>query len=236
MGQSSRSLSRYSAGEMMVEIYGREIETVAVVDDETRSRESLLMCVDDSPVSSFSVLGPLPQMTTTYQLIASRAQGCICDHDLQKQGDYAQFSGAALAAWNNRHDLPSILCTRYLDSQMPSIRGYLKDIPVLCKPDQLEHPEEIMDAFRLCVAELNGSFVPERRSWRTQVVVEQLDTGDRTISVSLPAWQVDDWVRVRIDDVPLHLRGDLKIGFWTYVRANIGESRPEFLYIDWSTE
>ncbi len=219
----------------MLELGGRRIETVAIVDDDPKSRDSLAMCVDDSPIKPFPLGGPLGSIEAVYRLIQSEAQGCICDHQLQTRGPYARFSGAELAAWNNRHGLPSVLCTRFIesDTQMPLIRGYLKDLPVLRRPEQLEEPEHILEALEVCVAELSGSLTPERRSWRTQVVVEQLDAMDRTLSVSLPAWQVDDPVRVRIDDVPAGLRDRLKIGFWTFVRANVGESQPELLYIDW---
>ena len=217
---------------------GRQIETVAIVDDDPTSRESLAMCVNDSAVNSYQLGGPLGGIEAAYQVIESKAQGCICDHQLQTRGAYAGFSGAELAAWNNQHDLPSILCTRFIgtDPQMPVIRGYLKYLPVLCRPDQLEEPEHIIKALEACASELSGSFTPERRSWRTQIVVEQLDIDDRTVLVSLPAWQVDDPVRVRWDDVPCSLRDRIRIGFWTFVRANIGATQPELLYIDWPTE
>lgn len=222
----------------MLEVGGHQIQTVAIVDDDIASRTSLAMCVEASPVSSFLVEGPLAELEAAYRLIQSQAQGCICDHQLQAKGPYADFSGAELAAWNNQHALPSILCTRYFgsDAQMPLIRAHLKYLPVLCTPEQLEEPEDIMEAFELCASELDGSFSPARRSWRTQVVVEALDRKDRTVSFSLPAWQVDNPVRVRIDDVPVNLHGKLKIGHREFVRANIGATQPEFLYIDWQTE
>ena len=219
----------------MLEIGGRQIETVAIVDDDTQSRASLVMCVNDSQLNSYPVAGPLEDVETAHQLIASEAQVCICDHQLQTQGRYAHFSGAQLASLNNQHNLPSILCTRYLDTQMLFIRGYLKNLPVLRRPEQLEEPEDIVHAVEACASELNGSFTPKRRSWRTQIVVEQVDLMDRTVSVSLPAWQVDDPIRVRIDDVPLRLQDNLKLGYWMFVRANIGETQPELLYIDWSS-
>ena len=152
----------------MLAVGGRQIETVAIVDDDPASRAALAMCVDDSRVNSFPVDGPLDELEAAYRLIESEAQGCICDHQLQAHGLYARFSGAALAAWNNRHGLPSVLCTRFLgsDAQMPLIRGYLKDLPVLRKPEQLEEPVDIVEAFDDCVSELSGSFRPERRSWR----------------------------------------------------------------------
>ena len=43
----------------MLEVTGRRIETVAIVDDDARSRESLMMCVDDSPLESCAINGPL---------------------------------------------------------------------------------------------------------------------------------------------------------------------------------
>jgi len=221
----------------MLEVGNYRIETVAIVDDDARSRASLAMCVDDSEVTSYPVDGPLAEVATAHQAIASRAQGCICDHQLQAQGQYAFFSGAELAAWNNRQALPSILCTRFLgnDSQMPIIRGYLKDLPALRRPDQLQEPADLVEALAACALELSGSFRPERRSWRTQVVVEHVDPDDRTILLSLPAWQIDDTIRVRVGDVPSELHHKLRIGYRAFVGANIGEAQPELLYIDWQT-
>lgn len=219
----------------MLDVGGNRIETVAIVDDDSASRASLAMCVNASPASTFLVDGPLMEVISAHRLIRSEAQGCICDHQLQAKGLYARFSGAELAAWNNRHDLPSILCTQYFgsDAQMPHIRGYLKHLPVLCTPEQLQEPEDIVEAFETCVSELIGEFIPERRSWRTQVVVEELDGKDRTVSVSLPAWQVDDSIRVRVEDVPENLQNELRIGYRRFVRANIGTTQSELLYIDW---
>jgi hypothetical protein len=223
----------------MLEVAGYQIETVAIVDDDESSRASLTMCVDDAPVDPYPIDGPLAEgVEAAFRSISAEAQGCICDHQLQTGRKYAFFSGAALAAWNNQHDLPSILCTRFLgsDSQMPIIRGFLKHIPVLRRPEQLEGPDDIVGALRACASELSGTFTPQRRSWRTQVVVEHMDPNDRTVSLSLPAWQVDDPIRVRIDDVPSRLHEVMKIGYRTFVRANIGETHQELLYIDWQTE
>ena len=222
----------------MLEVLGYKIETVAIVDDDESSRASLAMCVGEAPVNPYPVEGPLAAgIEAAHRSIAAGAQGCICDHQLQTTGQYAFFSGAALAAWNNQHALPSILCTRFLgnDSQMPIIRGFLKHLPVLRRPEQLEEPDQIVEALTACASELGGSFAPHRRSWRTQVVVEHVDPNDRTVSLSLPAWQVDDPVRVQINDIPSHLHEMMKIGYRTFVRANIGEIQQEFLYIDWQT-
>lgn len=222
----------------MLVLGGREIVRVAIVDDEPTSRAALAMCVDDSPLESLALAGPLGELATAFGMIEQEAQGCICDHQLQAHGPYAQFSGAELAAWNNQRGLPSVLCTRYLgkSTEMPMIRGRLRHLPVLRTPDQLEQPEQIVKALEDCVSELGGSFSPERRSWRTQVVVEQFDRNDRTVLVSLPAWQVDDPVRVRIDDVPTSLHDGLGVGSRMFARANIGTAQKELLYIEWPSE
>lgn len=237
VARRSRSSSQYSDGEFLTELNNIPIETVAIVDDESKSRSSLSMCVEDSPFHPCEIDGPLREIQNAHQLIASKAQGCICDHQLQSPARYADFSGAELAAWNNQHGLPSLLCTRFLgtDTQMPLIRAYLQHIPVLRKPDQLEEPEQIREAFGVCVRELSGSFTPERRSWRTQLVVEELDRKDQTISVSLPAWQVDGAIRIRMGDVPHDLLCSIGIGSRTFVRANIGAEDQELLYIDWQS-
>ena len=62
----------------MLKLGNHRIETVAIVDDDPRSRASLGMCVQGAPVSPFPIEGPLTEgLEAAYRLIAAAAQGCI---------------------------------------------------------------------------------------------------------------------------------------------------------------
>ena len=75
---------------------------------------------------------------------------------------------------------------------------------------------------------------PEERLWRTQLFVETDVSADGTFEVSLPAWQCDDLVEIRMVDVPLAVRASIKKGVRGYARANVGTDEVVKLRIvDW---
>ena len=75
---------------------------------------------------------------------------------------------------------------------------------------------------------------PEERPCRTQLFVETDVSVDGMFKVSLPAWQCDDLVEVRMTDVPLAERASIKHGVRGFARANIGTDEVAELRItDW---
>ena len=215
----------------MWQIRSRCIATVAVVDDDAGSRESLGWLLSDAGLEIHELTGPLSTVDEESAALPGAAHAVICDHNLSARANYATFAGAELVASATKHGFPAILCTRYAATDILIIRPLLPYIPVLLPPNELREPEELHDAFVDCVAELAGDVPPERKPWRTQLVVEQVDDTDRTFCVSLPAWDIDQVVRLRLDDVPADLRRAIKIGFRSYAMANIGADRTDRLFV-----
>lgn len=219
----------------MWQIGSHSIATVAVVDDDAGSRESLGWLLSDAGLEMHELKGPLSTVNKECAALPKAAHAVICDHNLSARANYATFAGAELVASVTMHGFPAILCTRYAATDILAIRPLLPYIPVLLPPNELREPEELHDALVECVAELAGNILPERKPWRTQVVVEQVDNTDRTFCVSLPAWEIDQVVRLRLEDVPEDLRDDIKIGYRSYAMANIGTDRMDRLYIrEWT--
>lgn len=217
----------------MLSVGSQQIQTVAVVDDDENSRQSLGWPLEDADLAMHPVDGPLSDIPETCAMIRNTAQALICDHHLSGSSNYATFSGAELVAASILQGMPSVLCTRYAAADILAIRPFLAHIPVLLPPNRLNEPDDLHRALADCIAELDGRVPPERKPWRTQLVVERIDDGDDTFYATLPAWQTDQAIRMRLSDVPDDLRSDVRIGFRFHAMANIGEERPERLFVTW---
>lgn len=207
-----------------------DVRRIGLIDDEPGSRQSLSWVVNDASLESVPYEGPLPSLDDCLSMIASTSDALICDHHLRVT-NYADFNGAELVARNIRLGQLSVLCTRYTGTDIEMIRPYLPEIPVLVRPDELNEPDEILAAFTECALELAGEIAPERKAWRTQIVVERIDNDDSTVDFSVPAWTIEETVRYRTVDLPSSLAPNLHIGYRCYARVNLGAESAERLFV-----
>lgn len=202
-----------------------------MVDDEPSSRSSLGWMLTDSDLEPVPLDGPLHELSETRDLVRARADALICDHHLSVR-NYARFSGAELVAQSIRGGFPALLCTRFIRTDIDSIRPLLGWVPVIRTPDELNEPDELRAALADCAAELAGERPPERKTWRTQLVVERVDSVDESFDASFPAWEIEETVRIRLQDVPTAIQPQIKIGFRTHVSANIGARESDLLFVE----
>lgn len=205
------------------------ISTVAVVDDEKGSRESLGWMLSDADLEMREVDGPLRDIDSAQESAFSAADALICDHHLSVR-NYAVFAGAELVARSVRAGSLAILCTRFIGPDIDDIRPLLQYIPVVRRPDELNEPKELYRALVLCADELDGNAPPQRRLWRAQLVVDRVD--DSSFDVSVPSWELEESIRLRLEDVPQRLRPHVKVGFRTHVRTNLGAEEADQLFIE----
>lgn len=205
------------------------VSTVVVVDDEAESRESIGWILSDSDLEMRELEGPLTTVTETQDQVWG-ANAIICDHHLSSK-NYAQFRGAELVSECIKSGLISILCTRFFSSDIDEIRSLLRYIPVVRRPDELNEPDELYEAFALCAEELDGKIPPERKAWRAQIVVERIERP--YFDVSVPSW-LEESVRLRFADVPSEIEPRIKIGYRTYVEANLGAQTSDQLFVSWN--
>lgn len=217
----------------MLTIRDHSISTIGVVDDSQQARQARRLLVRDSGFEMYDESGPLLSSSDAAYDLATHCQALICDHHLNTNAHYASFLGAELVARAVQSGLPSILCTRYINADIVDIRPYLPQIPVVISPQQLRDPDDLRHVLDTCIAEMNGDIAPERRRWRAQLVVEEIADND-IFFASIPGWDTDQVIRLRRTDVPGSIRDAICVGFRTYVRANLGEERPErFFVTDW---
>ena len=93
---------------MTVNVAGRELKTVAIVDDDDSARSSYRFTIEDLDLEPDPWEGPLPDVAKCVEEIVERSDAAICDHHLRVR-DYSRFDGAELvAACYGRH-FPAIL-------------------------------------------------------------------------------------------------------------------------------
>lgn len=222
---------------MPLTIEDRVIERVQIVDDEPSAREAYSFSVED--LDLIPVLADQPQYTNVQQfieMIRINTHAAICDYHLSTR-NYATFDGGMTVAQLYQQQFPAILCTRYYDSEIDSIRPYRQHIPVLLNPDNLE-PETIEDGFRRCIAEFKGRVPPSRRAWRSLIRVDHMDEEKGYFYVVVPGWNPNKTIRLRFEDVPKEVSSRIRKGQdRLHAKANIGAENYEDLYFaNWEQE
>lgn len=208
----------------------KEFSTIAVVDDEESSRESLGWMLSDAGLKMHAPPGPLQAVGSAHQGIVDAADALICDHRLSVR-NYARFQGAELVAESIREGFPAILCTRCQGTDIDSIRPMLPNIPVMLRWDELNEPEQLWTALGDCTEELSGNLAPERRRWRSQLVVERVNDEDGTFDVYIPAWELEELIRLRLNDLPEALKPRVQEGFRTHAQVNLGAQTSDRLFV-----
>ncbi len=161
--------------------------------------------LSDAELRAVPIAGPLQDLEDAFRKVTAESHGMVCDHHLNVR-NYARFSGARLVSFATRNRFPAILCTRYNGSDIDVIRPLLPDIPVVLRPDEINEPDEVHRAFRDCKAELDGKVSPERKAWRAQIVIERIDHERKAVDLAVPAWTLDESIRLRFEDIPAAVR------------------------------
>lgn len=209
------------------------ISSVAVVDDDAESRQSIGWMLSDSDLRMEELSGPLGNLYDTQIQVYARANALICDHYLSVS-NYAEFKGAELVAECIKSGSLAILCTRFIHPDIYAIRSSLRYIPVIRRPDELSEPDELYEAFALCAEELEGNVPPDRKVWRAQIVVERIEKP--YFDVSIPSWQLEESIRLRFEDIPPAIESNIKIGFRMHVWANLGAQTSDQLFVSWGPD
>jgi hypothetical protein len=207
------------------------IRSVQVIDDDPGVRETYADKVQDAELIAVpendQMLGSLDEFLARQP----RADAGLSDFDLKPSG-YAGFNGAELVSGWYTRNFPGILCTRYEKIHIERIRPLRRHIPVLITPDKL-NPESILLGLEECVRELSGKVRPTRRAWRTQVhFLENEMSANGTFTVELPAWGLEEAIRVRGADLPDSIRAVAEPGFRCHAFANLGAEESEDLFLD----
>jgi CheY-like chemotaxis protein len=220
----------------MVTVIDREIDRIAVVDDDPEARRAYRLTVEDANLLPVEIVDSITSLDNGFTIVRDRAQAVLCDHNLRKR-NYATFNGAEFVARCNASGLPAVLCTQYERPDVEQIRRFRARIPVLLRSDELE-PEQLIDGLGRCVSELANGPDETRRLWRAQVrVVDEGEGMQKVFFVVIPAWGSSERIGVGWDDVPLTIREAVAEGRRFHAEVNLGaESSEEIYFGKWETE
>lgn len=210
-----------------------EIRRVKLIDDDPMVREGYEYPVRYADLTPIQEDRPNLGTLSDYLGTAVDADAAVSDFSLSSSG-YASFNGAELVAGWYRQGFPALLCTRYEKAQIELIRPHRRWIPVLLKPDEL-NPDSLQEGIRESLAEMSGTFRPQRRPWRAQVhFVERDPIVHGAFSVEIPSWSTADFLRIRLSDLPSQVKAAVSPGFRCFAQVNLGVEESEGLFFsDW---
>ena len=221
---------------MTLQIAGRNINNVLIVDDDARVRDVYTYPVEDlnlHPVLQEDRISDLNDFIE--RTVTNGVDAAICDYQL-KATDYSRFNGAELVSAWYENRFPAILCTKWDGVKIDEIRRYRKNIPIMLNPEELD-TETIFSGFNACIQEFMGEFEDHRKAYRTLVRVEDIDAEGaphRRIYVVVPAWNHNEVISLFLNDIPSHLRERIKPETRLHARVNIGNENDRDLYfVDW---
>ena len=216
---------------MARQILGREIDAVAIVEDNLEARKGYAWPLEDLELQPKPLEGPLQELEVAASEIQKLASAALCDHHLRK-ANYAPFNGAeAVALWYDSK-FPAVLCTKWEKADIDEIRSLRRKIPALIQPDQLsEDPELFVRSIEECLFEMTQDFRPERRPWRAQIYVAEVDEDPHgMLYVEVQGWQLNEVVRLRKRDIPEQLRANLAPEFRCHASVNLGAEDADSIY------
>ena len=210
----------------MICVRGREIERVAVVDDDALVRRTYSDVVYDMSLEVLDIVGPLNGIPMAMDAVSS-ADAVLCDHQL---GAYAQFTGAEFVSNLYRSGKPAVLCTQWGAARRDELSIFRRWLPVVLEPPP--EPDAIESTIEKCIGEFEGVFNQSRRAWRTLVRVENIRTErtDRTIELVVPGWNPNQIVARPLELVPEDVRPNLERGSRLFARVNIDALESDELY------
>ena len=218
---------------MSINIEGRSVTRISIVDDDRAVRQSYELSVQELGLQPLNEAGPLGTLEEFAPKVPARADAAVCDFKLRVK-KYAGFDGAALVARWYDSGFPALLCTRYDRASADEIRQFRSKIPVMLTPNDLD-PEQIVKGLTICLRELKGAAAPSRQLWPTVVRVEDVDF-ERSPSAYLivPAWNPNESIRLLLANMPVEVQGLFKPEARLMAQVNLGaESYEDLFFQDW---
>jgi hypothetical protein len=214
---------------MALQIAGRNVARIAIVDDDKAVRQAYELSIEELELQPVSESGPLGELDVFARASSARAEGAVCDFKLRVK-NYSTFDGAELVARWYDLGFPALLCTRWDRASVDEMRRFRSRIPVLVRPSDLD-ADRIVSGLETCILELAGNPAASRRAWRTLIRVEDV-SDDRTpyAYVIVPAWNPSEVVRLPLNDIPVPMRASVKPEARLYAFVNLGAETYEDLF------
>ena len=219
---------------MTVLIGGRQINRVLIVDDDPEARDSYAYPIEELELESVKVPG-IQDTPESFVSTVRDSDAVVCDFHLKKRS-YARYDGDLLLAACYREGIPGVLCTTFTDVADTIRRDCLRYIPALLKTCSPE-PDALVKAWGVCVSEMEDSFLPTRRPWRTLVRVEEVDSDRGFFYAVVSSWDAEKKIKINSECLPEEIRDHLAAGKRLHAQVNTGAHSYEDLFFDeWEPE
>ena len=211
----------------MLQLRDRSVTRALIVDDDPEARQSYEYVVEELDLDPHPLKGPLDDVPAFIETIEP-SDVLLCDYHLRLH-NYATCNGDQLVAECYRANVPAVLCTTIADAVLR--RDCLRYIPGLIKSGNPD-PDELVAAWGRCLSELNGTFEPSRRPWRTLVRVAELDDERKLAYVIVPPWDVRKKIPIDVDSLPSAIRDRLAPDRRFHALVNTGADNHEDLFFE----
>jgi len=208
------------------------INRIAVIDDDDSSRDLLGYPIADANMKPIYQNDPVSNLNTYLTGLNNRVDAIVSDHHLKKKTNYFPINGAEFSSICYQRKIPCLLVTKYEQPEILEIRKYRENIPVVLTPDEY-YTDSLILGLEKCIKEFKGIITPERKSWRTLVRIDDVET-NLNVYVIVPGWNSQEAIALNMNNLPDKLQKCIKPEMRLFVRVNIGNENPnELFFKDW---
>lgn len=219
---------------MSVTLIDRKINKIHVIDDDTDSRESYGLTVEEIDVETVLQNDRVDNIDT-FLLTISNQDAVVSDHHLKKSSSYFPMNGANFISKCYEKHIPSVLVTKYEMASYHEIRPFKRNIPVVLTPEQF-NPDTLVRALELCVSEFKGNLSQIRKTWKTLVRFDDVikdDNNNKTVAMAiLPSWNRNLVINLKMMELPHEIQKIAEPDLRLYAKVNIDAEDPYELYFE----
>ncbi|WP_370305497.1 hypothetical protein [Sinimarinibacterium flocculans] len=215
------------------------IRRIGLIDDDPAVRSVYKDAVEDLGLEPVEV-EELPDFVSFADKLNPERDGVICDNQL-KSRTYSMVEGNTIVKALYQRKIAALLCTRYWRNDV-GIRQNRRFIPVVLEPKDLG--TQLISGLKICVDELNGKYLAERKPWKSLVRVEHVEPLNKEtlrLHIVIPGWRPETGVQIDVSkiDVPsivavettYHAKGVCH----ARAEVNLGANNSDDIYVDqWS--
>ncbi len=211
----------------MLSVINKSIQRVMVIDDQPDARDTMALKIEDADLEPIFPKHHFKSIDECLETVRT-ADAAIFDHHLSP-GNLANFDGAEVVAQLYQQRFPSLLVTKFAESDVDNIRPLRKNIPVII-PSGEATPEAITDGFQQCLNEFENRYLPERRSWRTLLEIEEINKESNLVYAIIPGWNPNEAIRFPLVMFPENLRSLVVENAYFFAKINVGATHQNQLY------
>ena len=217
---------------MSVTLLDRKINKIHVIDDDTDSRESYGLTVEEMEVETVLQNDRVDNIDT-FLLTIGNQDAVVSDHHLKKSSSYFPVNGANFIYRCYEKHVPSVLVTKYEMASYHEIRPFKRNIPVVLTPEQF-NPDTLIKALELCVSEFKGNLSQTRKTWKTLVRFDDVlrdEANNKTVAMAiLPSWNRNLVINLKMIELPDEIQKIAEPDLRLYAYVNIDAEDPYELY------